>query len=60
MQVTNKSNSRLQFADGQAVDAGQTIDIDNCDDKNHVVKAWLDAGLIETGKAATKTTKDKE
>lgn len=60
MQVTNKSNSRLQFADGQAIDAGQTVDIDKFDDKNHVVKAWLDAGLIETGKATTKTTKDKE
>lgn len=60
MQVTNKSNSRLQFADGQAIDAGQTVDIKDFDDKHHVAKAWLDAGLIETGKAATKTTKDKE
>ena len=60
MQVTNKSNSRLQFADGQAVDAGQTVNIDKFDDKHHVTKAWLDAGLIETGKATTKTTKDKE
>lgn len=60
MQVTNKSNSRLQFADGQAVDAGQTIDVKDFDDKHQVTKAWLDAGLIETGKAATKTTKDKE
>lgn len=60
MQVTNKSNSRLQFADGQAVDAGQTIDVKDFDDKHHVTKAWLDAGLIETGKAATKTTKGKE
>ena len=60
MQVTNKSNSRLQFADGQAIDAGQTVDVKDFDDKHHVAKAWLDAGLIETGKATTKTTKDKE
>jgi hypothetical protein len=60
MQVTNKSNSRLQLADGTAIDAGQTVDVDKFDDKNHVVKAWLDAGLIETGKAASKSTKEKE
>ena len=39
MQVTNRSNSRLQFADGQAVDAGQTVNIDKFDDKHHVTKA---------------------
>jgi len=60
MQVTNNSAGRLVLSDGQAIDAGQTVDVKDFDDKHHVTKAWLDTGLIETGKAATKTTKDKE
>lgn len=60
MQVTNTSNSRLQLADGTALDAGQTVEVEKLDDKHHVVKAWLDAGLIETAKTASKSTKDKE
>jgi hypothetical protein len=60
MQVTNKSSSRLQLADGQAIDAGQTVAVDKFDEKNHVIKAWLKAGLIETSKADTKAKANKE
>lgn len=60
MQVTNNSAGRLVLSDGTVLDAGQTVEVEKFDDKHHVVKAWLDAGLIETAKAVSKSTKDKE
>ena len=46
MQVTNNSTGRLVLSDGQAIDAGQTVDVKDFDDKHHVTKAWLDAEYL--------------
>lgn len=57
MQITNVSNSRLVLATGEIVDAGGVIDAPSFDDKHEVMKAWLDAGLIEVVKPTTKNSK---
>lgn len=46
MQVTNNSAGRLVLSDGQAIDAGQTVDVKDFDDKHHVTKAWLGAEYL--------------
>lgn len=46
MQVTNNSAGRLVLSDGQAIDAGQTVDVKDFDHNHHVTKAWLDAKYL--------------
>lgn len=57
MQITNVSKSRLVLATGEVVEAGGVIDAPSFDDKHEVMKAWLDAGLIEVVKPTTKNSK---
>lgn len=57
MQITNVSKSRLVLATGNVIEAGGVIDAPSFDDKHVVMKAWLDAGLIEVVKPTTKNSK---
>ena len=57
MQITNVSKSRLILATGDVIEAGGVIDAPSFDDKHEVMKAWLDAGLIEVVKPTTKNSK---
>ena len=57
MQITNVSKSRLVLATGDAVEAGGVIDAPSFDDNHAVMKAWIDAGLIEVVKPTTKNSK---
>lgn len=57
MQITNVGKSRLVLATGDVVEAGGVIDAPSFDDKHVVMKAWLDAGLIEVVKPTTKNSK---
>lgn len=57
MQITNVSKSRLVLATGDVIEAGGVIDAPSFDDKHTVMKAWLDAGLIEVVKPITKNSK---
>lgn len=57
MQITNAGKSRLVLATGEVVEAGGVIDAPSFDDKHVVMKAWLDAGLIEVVKPTTKNSK---
>lgn len=57
MQITNVSKSRLVLATGEVVEAGGVVDAPSFDDKHTVMKAWLDAGLIEAVKPITKNSK---
>lgn len=47
MQITNSTKARLVLATGEVVEAGAAIDAPSFDDKHVVMKAWIDAGLIE-------------
>ena len=46
MDITNNSKSRLVLTDGQSVMSGETVSSPDFDQDNHVMKAWIDAGLI--------------
>lgn len=46
MDITNNSKSRLVLTDGQSVLSGETVSSPDFDQDNHVMKAWVDAGLI--------------
>lgn len=52
MQVTNNSKSRLVLTDGQSVLSGETVSSPDFDQDNHVMKAWVEAGLISVADSA--------
>ena len=54
MKITNLSQSTLTLPTGEVLGKGETVEVKDFDEKNHVVAAWLDAGLIE--KATARTT----
>ena len=57
MQITNVSKSRLVLATGDVIEAGGVIDAPSFDDNHVVMKAWIDAGLIEVAKPTTKNSR---
>jgi len=57
MQITNASKSRLVLATGDVVEAGGVIDASGFDDNHAVMKAWINAGLIEVAKPTPKNSK---
>ncbi len=57
MQITNTTKARLVLATGEVVEAGAAIDAPSFDDKHVVMKAWIDAGLIEVAKPTAKNSK---
>ena len=54
MKITNLSQSTLTLPTGEVLAKGASVDVEDFDEKHHVVTAWLDAGLIE--KATARTT----
>ena len=57
MRITNVSKSRLVLATGNVVESGGVIDAPSFDDNHAVMKAWIDAGLIEVAKPTNKNSK---
>lgn len=52
MDITNNSKSRLVLTDGQSVLSGETVSSPDFDQDNHVMKAWVEAGLISVADSA--------
>ena len=47
MKITNLSQSQLTLPTGEVLGKGETVEVQDFDEKHHVVSAWLEAGLIE-------------
>lgn len=61
MQIKNLSKSALTLPTGEVIKAGDTATVKDFDEKQHVIAAWLEAGLIDksTAKAKAETEADE-
>lgn len=58
MKITNVSKSRLVLSTNNVLEVGGVIDAPDFDSEHVVMKAWIDAGLIEV--VETETTTDSK
>ncbi len=57
MDITNNSKGRLNLPDGQSLKSGETVSSPDFDQENHVMKAWIDAGLISVAESTDDQSK---